>query len=241
MYGNSNRPSIIVMILMLRPWLMYAQHHRIINRYEQLVPPGTLVPNKEVCESHHRCRQEDSYIATVQPDYCFCDGLCSLYRDCCRRAEPFDGEPQNITELIQASSSSSEAIGKNTFHAVSSCPVIYNLENILQSCQHDPTIEDDWLIHTPVSEINYGIVFKNVVCAICHHGYDFNCVQFWMLKYKCYFCPANHSFIVQDEVKARDEMILTTVGPAYAGMNSTNNTVEEMLSMTQLYTNIPGP
>ena len=62
-----------------------------------------------------------------------------------------------------------------------------------------------------------------------------------MLKYKCYFSPANHSSTVQDEVEAREEMILTTVGPAYAGMNSTNNTVEEMFSMAQLYTKIPGP
>ena len=240
MYGNTYRPWIIMMILMLSPWLMYARLYRIINRAGKLVPPGTLAPNTGVCESHHRCRQENRYNATVQPGDCFCDKLCSLYRDCCRGAEPFDDNPQNVTKLVQASSC--EAIGKRTFHVVSSCPITYNHKHILHSCEHNQVDGDDWLLHTPVSEIRFGIVFKNVFCAICH-GYGSDDVQFWMLKYRCYFSPANYTSIrqIQDKVEAREEMILTTLGPNYAGKNSTNNTFEEMFSMAEIFTKIPVP
>ena len=225
------RLLITLIIIMSCPWLMYGRRYHAITRDGGLTAPSTRSPDEEVCENHHTCVQGDRHNATVQTD-CYCDGLCSLYRDCCRRAGPFDEYPYNVTKLVQASSC--EAMDIGNIHVVNSCPVHYNDGYVLKLCENNSTEDEDLLLHTPVSETQFGIAFKNIYCAICH-GYGNGDVRFWIQKLECYFAFEDYYYDYQVEGSDGPDVILM-LGSDYADMNSTNNTVENMIGMAQSYT-----
>ena len=220
-------------------WLVHDRRHAI-SRHSVLTAPSTRWPTGEVCENHHRCEQGASYNATVQAGDCFCDGLCSLYRDCCQGAESLDGGHYHVAKLVQASSC--EAMNKKTVHVVNSCPEHYYDEHVLKACENYFT-GDDLLLDTPVSELQIGIVFKNIFCAICH-GYGIGDVRFWILKLKCDFLPFEdypYVYQVNDSDEDSEPEIISMLVSDYADMNSTNNTVENMIGMAQRYTRISYP
>ena len=227
---------IICAIIMACPWLMHGRRNYPITLDEGLTEPSTQSSDEDICEHHHRCEQGDRYNATVQAGYCHCDELCSLYRDCCRGADPIDGDPYNVSEYIQVSSC--KAVGSMAIHVVNSCPVNYHEEHVLEFCENDIMDEDDFLLHTPVSETQFGIVFKNIFCALCH-GYDTDDIRYWILELECHFPPENRIFSNQtaNESETSGEPV-TTFGPNYTDMNSTNSTVEEITGMAETCTKL---
>ena len=216
---------------------MHGRRNHAITRDGGLTGPTTRSSDENICEHHHECEQGDRYNATVQAADCHCDELCSLYRDCCRGADPIDGDPYNISEYVQVSSC--KPVGNRTIHVVNSCPVNYHEEHVLDFCEKGFMDEDDFLLHTPVSETQFGIVFKNIFCALCH-GYDTDDIRFWILELKCHFPPENRTFSNHNgnESETSGEPV-TTLGPNYMDMNSTNSTVEEIIGMAQTCTKLP--
>ena len=176
------------------------------------------------------CVQGAKYNATVQAGDCFCDGLCSLYRDCSRGAEPINGDPYDVAELVQASYC--EYIGYETFYVVNSYPVNYHEAHLLELCKNGTMDENDFLLHTPVSNTYSGIVFKNIFCAICH-GYNIDDVRFWKVTLRCYSTPDDHAYIddFDYEYEGREYGAMTMLDSDYADMNPSNTTISDMIDM----------
>ena len=131
-------------------------------------------------------RRDESMNGYYVSRRCFCDPLCHLYGTCCQDVGKVNlgSSAYDIEEMTkQAECLNFGAQYNFQIFMIRTCPEKKSVPNHTRALCLGRSIADP-LTYLPVSEIQTGLTFANVFCAICHRaGTETPQVAFW--DYRC--------------------------------------------------------
>ena len=129
----------------------------------------------EECQEKWKC---DSSVTRSKPQhYCYCDKLCSIYKDCCQNA--IVSFEDNANDVVFDCIYIPRIYDRWFVFVVNSCPKGTDYE-LLRLCGE--LDEQNVYRSTPASALDTGILYRNMYCAMCNGVEDY---VFWTVRLQC--------------------------------------------------------
>ena len=159
--------------------------------------------DSSLCQKTWNCDYTKDWL---DPPYlCFCDDMCTVYKDCCQNAKVrSDGNSTVVNASFDCKHIPS--INDHWFvYIVNTCPedTTYDLHRLCI----EPT-ERNIYSTTPVTSFTTGFLYRNVYCALCNGETDY---VFWKVVLRCVWDPKDNSKFIGlsiQELYMRDECYL---------------------------------
>ena len=154
-----------------------------------------------LCQKTWNC--DDTKDDMLDPPYlCFCDDMCTIYKDCCRNAN-VKSDQNFVVVNTSFDCMHIPSINDNWFvYIVNTCPEDTN-DELHRLCIE--STERNIYSTTPVTSFTTRILYRNVYCALCNGETDY---VFWKVVLRCVWEPKDNSKFISlsiQELYMRDE------------------------------------
>ena len=159
--------------------------------------------DSELCQMKWNCDYTTSWI---DPPYlCFCDDLCTIYKDCCQNAK-ITSDPSLIPMNVSFDCLYIPSINDEWFvYIINSCPQDTDYE-LYRLCIK-PT-ERNIYSTTPVTSFTTRFLYRNVYCALCNGVTEY---VYWKVLLRCVWKAKERSKFISLSIQKlymRDECYL---------------------------------
>ena len=146
--------------------------------------PDVGMAESEECTERYTCFSSNNHLIEKS---CSCDDWCHVYGDCCENKARETVSSPELLELVglkDHGNCRSIPGYENATFVIDKCPFDFADADITKMCEHPMSDTEDLFLEVPVSQKEFGMVYSNVYCAMCH-GWDNNEVAFWEADVSC--------------------------------------------------------